>query len=106
MKTMKRRIISLAAAGLMMAGTVSCQEAKDLGKEVSETVKDRKQKIETSRQATESADLAALKSSIAAFHTAEGRYPKDLDELESFSGITIDKASYSYDPAKGTLALK
>lgn len=50
--------------------------------------------------------LQNLQESIKAFYAANGRYPRDLKELEGFTGIALDSNKYEYDPLKGTIAQK
>lgn len=50
--------------------------------------------------------LQNLQESMKAFRAANGRYPKDLKELEGFTGIALDSNKYEYDPSKGTITQK
>lgn len=61
---------------------------------------------ERSKVAQGAANLEALKKSIAAYRASNGRYPADLEEAASFSGIEIDPGLYDYDPGTGQVALR
>jgi hypothetical protein len=54
-------------------------------------------------RAAEDATLSALRGSIAAYRSANGRYPQDLKELSAFSGLEVDAEKYGYDPATGEI---
>ena len=51
-------------------------------------------------------ELKQLQESIKAFHAAHGRYPKDLEEISNFTGLTLDNDKYDYDPSTRIIKLK
>ena len=51
-------------------------------------------------------NVQQVRKSILDFSAANGRYPADLGELSSFSGLTLASDKYAYDPATGTLTEK
>ena len=51
-------------------------------------------------------ELKQLQESIKAFNAAHSRYPKDLEEISDFTGITLDDGKYDYDPSTGVIKLK
>jgi hypothetical protein len=60
--------------------------------------------------AIKTADLSNINNAIQQFNVAEGRYPKDLDELVSMKYFPRLPApppgqQYVYDPASGRVAL-
>ena len=60
--------------------------------------------------AIKTADLSSLNNAVGQFNVAEGRYPKDLDELISmkyFPRLPAPPAGmkYDYDPATGRVGL-
>jgi len=51
-------------------------------------------------------DLQQAQKSIQEFYAANGRYPADIKEIASFSGLNLDAERYDYDPSSGVLASK
>ena len=51
-------------------------------------------------------NLKQLQESIKAFYAANGRYPKDLEEISDFAGIKLDVDKYDYDPSTGIIKIK
>ncbi len=51
-------------------------------------------------------DAKSLQDAIRSFQALNGRYPKDLGELEQFAGARIDGNEYEYDPSAGTIRRK
>lgn len=51
-------------------------------------------------------NVAQVQKSIQEFYAANGRYPADLNELSSFSGLTLKSDHYDYNPVDGTLVEK
>ena len=50
--------------------------------------------------------LQNVQEAIKTFYGANGRYPRDLGELEGFTGVTLDSSKYEYDPSTGKIAQK
>ena len=50
--------------------------------------------------------LHNLQESIKAFFVANNRFPRDLGEVEEFTGVTLDSRKYEYDPSTGKIAQK
>jgi hypothetical protein len=50
--------------------------------------------------------LTQLQESIKAFNAAHSRYPKDLEEISDFTGLTLGDGKYDYDPSTGVIKLK
>jgi len=48
-------------------------------------------------------DVKNLQDAIRSFHVMNGRYPRDLGELEHFTGTPLDSSKYDYDPSAGTI---
>lgn len=59
-----------------------------------------------SQPAADSANLRLLQQSAETFRAARGRYPRDLSELEAFTGAQIPSGKFSYDPSSGQISLK
>ncbi len=51
-------------------------------------------------------NVQQVQKSIQEFYAANGRYPADLNELSSFSGLTLKSDNYNYNPVDGTLVEK
>lgn len=58
------------------------------------------------KQAGITGNLSAVKKTIEAFHAANDRYPKSLDEIKHMFGSPIDLSIYDYDPSTGKVSLK
>ncbi len=52
------------------------------------------------------ASVKNLQDSISGFQAANGRYPNDLKELESFTGVSLDESKYDYNPSTGIITAK
>ncbi len=48
-------------------------------------------------------DVKSLQDAIRSFQAMNGRYPKDLGELENFAGARLDAGKYDYDPSTGII---
>jgi hypothetical protein len=48
-------------------------------------------------------DVKNLQDAIRSFQTMNGRYPRDLGELEHFAGTPLESSKYDYDPSAGTI---
>src|SRR5574341_811661 len=51
-------------------------------------------------------NVQQVRKSIQEFYAANGRYPSDLNELSTFSGLTLKSDNYDYNPATGELTEK
>ncbi len=51
-------------------------------------------------------NLQQVQKSIQEFYAANGKYPADLNELSTTSGLTLKNDTYVYNPANGTLTEK
>jgi len=51
-------------------------------------------------------NIEQIQKSIQEFYAANGRYPADLDELSTTSGLTLKSDNYIYNPVTGTLTEK
>ncbi|MCG6551373.1 MAG: hypothetical protein L7F77_03525 [Candidatus Magnetominusculus sp. LBB02] len=98
-----RIIISMAAILCLVVATQACKKAEDVSTKMSDTAEQKLQAKDKANAMAQKADIEGLRRSISGFKAAEGRYPKDLAELETFAGVTIDKGIYKYDAAKGTI---
>ena len=92
-------IISL----LLLISPLSCTEKSDPLDRYGETVVD---KLESTRELGNQVSVARIQDSIRSFHAVNGRYPEDIEEIERFTGLTLDPGIYVYDPSTGLIALK
>ncbi|KJU85440.1 hypothetical protein MBAV_002367 [Candidatus Magnetobacterium bavaricum] len=98
----------VVVAGLMvlfLAG-YSCDKVEKTKEDISNITDKKLDNIEKSRVATDKNDIETLKRGIAAFSATNGRFPKDLAELQEFTAIDFDQGIYNYNPQTGAIALK
>lgn len=50
-----------------------------------------------------SVNMQQVQNAIHQFYAANGRYPNDLDEASSASGLSLKSGNYEYSPATGIL---
>ncbi|KJU86499.1 hypothetical protein MBAV_001306 [Candidatus Magnetobacterium bavaricum] len=98
-------IVLMGLMVLFLAG-YSCDKVEKTKEDISNLTDKKLEKIETSRVATEKNDIETLKRGIAAFSATNGRFPKDLAELQEFTAIDFDKGIYNYNPQTGAITLK
>ncbi|MBF0609440.1 MAG: hypothetical protein SFH39_06795 [Candidatus Magnetobacterium sp. LHC-1] len=103
-----RKYTYVALMGIMTLslGVASCDYASETKEDLSKITDKKVDKIEKSRVATEKSDIETLKRGITGFNAANGRYPKDLDELQEFTAINFDKGIYSYNPQTGAITMR
>ncbi|MBF0337174.1 MAG: hypothetical protein HQL05_05020 [Nitrospirae bacterium] len=100
------RYVVLTGIMALLPVIYACDYASETKEDLS-TITDKKvDKIEKSRVATDKSDLEALKRGITGFNAANGRYPKDLDELQEFTAINFDKGIYNYNPQTGAITMR
>ncbi len=51
-------------------------------------------------------NMLQIQKSIQEFYAANGRYPADLSELKTTSGLELKSGNYVYNPENGTLTEK
>jgi hypothetical protein len=55
----------------------------------------------------DSANLSAIKSAVQAYHSANDKYPGDLEDIKPLlNSPGLDLSKYSYDPEDGSVNLK
>ncbi len=64
------------------------------------------QSYKSTQMLTDKVNVEQVQKSIREFYAANGRYPADLNELSTMSGLTLKSDKYVYDPENGTLAEK
>jgi hypothetical protein len=97
----RMKLANMLMALMVSVGPFACQDnpAQQYGDHVIKGYKD-------AQQVREKADVSQLRRSAQEFHSMNGRYPADLQELEQFSKIAIDADKYTYDPATGEITAK
>ncbi len=61
---------------------------------------------EKSKDASDAANLDALRKAIQMYRTEHEEYPKTLKDVELAAGFSVDPGRYNYDPATGAVSLK
>jgi len=82
---------------------VSCSEEKNTVQQYGNTLT---QSYKNTKKFDKELNVEQVRKSILEFNAANGRYPADLNELSSFSGLTLKSDNYEYNPADGTLSEK
>jgi hypothetical protein len=62
--------------------------------------------LKTTKKLDKAVNVQQVQQSILEFNATNGRYPADLSELSSFSGLTLKSDNYEYNPENGTLTEK
>ena len=109
MRAIVKRLIILSAIfvlALLIACDRSSQGEKKTGNPVSEYGDAMVGAYKRGQQAGELANLDAVKKTVQAFHAANDRYPRDLDEIKDMIGSKIDLSVYDYNPENGDVSLK
>ncbi|HDO36086.1 MAG TPA: hypothetical protein ENH07_07305 [Nitrospirae bacterium] len=88
---------------LSLSFLVSCKDSSNPISKYGDTVID---KYKSTQQFGDRMSLKNLQQAVTTFRVANSRLPGDLDELERFTGETIDKNKFEYDSSTGTLTLK
>jgi hypothetical protein len=100
---MKPTNTGLVVLSIVLCGVVSCSEEKNTVQKYGNTLT---QSLKNTKKFDKDLNVEQLRKSILEFNGANGRYPADLGELSSFSGLTLKSDNYEYDPANGTLTEK
>jgi hypothetical protein len=64
------------------------------------------QSLKTTKSVEKKVNVLAVQKSIQEYYAANGRYPADLNDVETFNGMVLESDKYDYDPATGTLTQK
>jgi hypothetical protein len=102
-KTMKLMNKGLVVLCMLLCGVVSCSEEKSTVKKYGNTLT---QSYKSAKKLDKDLNVQQVQKSILDFSAANGRYPSDLGELSSFSGLTLAGDKYVYDPTTGMLTEK
>jgi hypothetical protein len=91
-----KRFITIIVAALALSFVWACEEnpAQEYGRALTGS-------MDRADRAADRANLAALKKSIASYHSMNGRYPESLDEVAT----GLDTSRFDYDPATGKVTL-
>lgn len=97
---MKRLFFAVAILSVILA----CDEKpKNPVAEYGDTMINSYQK---GKQTGVSGNLDAVKNAVQAYHAANDKYPRNLDEVQPLIGSQVDFSKYDYDPQSGTVTLK
>lgn len=100
---MKLMNTGLVVLSILLCSVVSCSEEKNTVQKYGNTLT---QSLKNTKKFDKDLNVEQIQQSILEFNAANGRYPADLGELSSFSGLTLKSDNYEYDPANGTLTEK
>jgi len=100
MKLMNTGLVMLS---MLLCALVSCSEEKKTVQQYGNTLTE---SYKNTKKFDKDLNVQQVQKSIQEFNAANGRYPADLSELSSFSGLTLKSDNYEYDPANGTLTEK
>jgi len=100
---MKLMNTGLVVLSILLCGVVSCSEEKNTVQKYGNTLT---QSLKNTKKFDKDLNVEQIQKSIQEFNVANGKYPADLGELSSFSGLTLKSDNYEYDPANGTLTEK
>ncbi|WP_420266173.1 hypothetical protein [Candidatus Magnetominusculus dajiuhuensis] len=99
-----RVIVNVVVLLCFVLAMQSCKKASEVSEKITDTSMKKVETMDKAKALSQKTDIANLRQAVNSFQAAEGRYPKDLAELEQFAGVTIDKGIYKYDPNTGSLA--
>ena len=97
MKSMNAGLIALS---IMLCAVMSCSDEKNTVQQYGNTLT---QSYKSAKKLDKDVNIQQLQQSIQGFNAANGRFPADLNELSSFSGLTLKSENYVYNPLDGTL---
>ena len=100
MKLMNKGLVVFC---VVLCGVLSCSEEKSTVKQYGNTLT---QSYKSAKKVDKDLNVQQVQKSIQDFNAANGRYPANLGELSSFSGLTLASDKYTYEPATGTLTEK
>ena len=100
---MKLMNTGLVVLSILLCGVVSCSEEKNTVQKYGNTLT---QSLKNTKKFDKDLNVEQIQKSIQEFNVANGKYPADLGELSSFSGLTLKSDNYEYDPANGILMEK
>ncbi len=86
----------LILSSALMAG---CNPAEEAGNALI-------QSYESSKKAIEQVNLKNIQRAVQMYRTINGKYPQELEDIESMMNSPIDKELYQYNPDTGKVHLK
>ncbi|MDH4162419.1 MAG: hypothetical protein OEW15_06980 [Nitrospirota bacterium] len=90
-------------AALLMATIIACTDDKNPAQQYGTTMVN---SLKSAKSVEDKAHADAARKAIQDFHVTNGRYPADLAELLSATGLPLKSDAYDYDPSTGTLTKK
>ncbi len=100
MKLMNTGVVMLS---ILLCAVASCSEEKNPAKQYGNTLAE---SYKNAKKLDKNVNVLQVQQSIQEFNATNGRYPADLSELSSFSGLTLKSDNYEYNPVDGTLTEK
>ncbi len=89
-------LVFLLISLFMIAACNENSPAKQYGSALTQSYKSA-QKLDSN------VNIQLIQKSIQEYYAANGRYPADLDELKTASGLQLKSDNYVYNPENGTL---
>jgi hypothetical protein len=86
-----------------LCALTSCSDDKNPAQQYGNTMM---QSYKSAQKLDAKVNVQQVRKSILDFNAANGRYPTDLNEVSSFSGLTLKSDTYDYNPSNGTLTEK
>ncbi len=99
MKLMKMRMLLIP---VLLFVLVSCKDKNPVEQYGNDVTKAYKGAGQFGRQM----DVKNVQDAIKAFQVMNGRYPRDLKEIEHFIGSPLDSSRYEYDASTGIISAK
>jgi hypothetical protein len=100
---LKLIVYGLLVSFIALFSLVSCSDDKNPAQQYGNTMM---QSYKSAQKLDAKVNVQQVQKSIQEFNAANGRYPADLKELISFSGLMLKSDQYCYDPASGALTEK
>jgi len=100
MRLMNTRLV---VSFILLCAVLSCSDEKNPVQQYGNALT---QSYKNTKKFDKDLNVEQVQKSILEFNAANGRFPTDLGELASFSGLTLKSDNYEYDPANGTLTEK
>lgn len=100
---MNRIIVGLMVISASFLVPASCSDDRNPAQQYGNTLT---QSYKSAQKLDARVNVQQVRKSIQEFYAANNRYPADLAELSTFSGITLKSDNLDYNPATGELSEK
>jgi hypothetical protein len=100
---MKRDFIGLTIPLGLCLALFACSGDKNPAQKHGNTLV---QPLKTTKSVEKKVNLLEVQKSIQEFYADYGRYPADLNEVATYSGMKLESDKYDYNPSTGSLTQK